>query len=223
MIVVRLQKRSCLLKTIPSLCRALHSQGNLKDPFKILGVKRGASDEEIKSAFIQKCKEFHPDCNPSGEAVQKFMDVRDAFDMIGKSESRKKFQDTQEFGKSSGMNEAMRQAFGKGMDYEPDFSKFDRGKDRLNKKMHQDRQSVYEELNRHQFGEKSNMENFDEWEKKHFGNLNVRDRQTKTSPFNRNIGMENLSGEEKRSMKRMMIFGFAVLCTLLLIELFSFS
>ena len=36
----------------------------MKDPYEVLGIQRGASDEEIKKAYRAKCKRWHPDLNP---------------------------------------------------------------------------------------------------------------------------------------------------------------
>lgn len=54
-----------------------------KDFYDVLGVSRGASPEEIKKAYRQKAKEFHPDRNadnPNAEA--KFKEVNEAHDIL---------------------------------------------------------------------------------------------------------------------------------------------
>ena len=33
----------------------------MRDPYEVLGIQRGASDEEIKKAYRAKCKRWHPD------------------------------------------------------------------------------------------------------------------------------------------------------------------
>ena len=37
----------------------------MRDPYEVLGIQRGASDEEIKKAYRAKCKRWHPDLNPN--------------------------------------------------------------------------------------------------------------------------------------------------------------
>lgn len=62
------------------------------DPYKELGVSRGASQDEIKRAFRKLAKELHPDKNP-GNAVadERFKRVTAAFDIIGDAPKRAKF------------------------------------------------------------------------------------------------------------------------------------
>ena len=62
------------------------------DPYKELGVARGASQDEIKKAFRKLAKEFHPDKNPGNkEADERFKRVTAAFDIVGDKDKRAKF------------------------------------------------------------------------------------------------------------------------------------
>ena len=36
----------------------------MRDPYEVLGIQRGASEDEIKKAYRAKCKRWHPDLNP---------------------------------------------------------------------------------------------------------------------------------------------------------------
>ena len=62
------------------------------DPYKELGVSRGASADEIKKAFRKLAKELHPDKNPGDKITEdKFKRVTAAFDLLGDPEKRKKY------------------------------------------------------------------------------------------------------------------------------------
>lgn len=62
------------------------------DPYKELGVARGASQDEIKKAFRKLAKDLHPDKNPGDKAAEdRFKRVTAAFDLLGDAEKRKKF------------------------------------------------------------------------------------------------------------------------------------
>ena len=62
------------------------------DPYKELGVSRGASAAEIKSAFRKLAKQLHPDTNPDDKAkLERFQRVTAAFDLLGDAEKRAKF------------------------------------------------------------------------------------------------------------------------------------
>ncbi len=63
-----------------------------KDYYNTLGVKRNASEKEIKSAFRKLARKHHPDVNPNNkEAEAKFKEISEAYDVLSDSEKRKKY------------------------------------------------------------------------------------------------------------------------------------
>ena len=55
----------------------------VQDPYKVLGVSPDASDEEIKKAYRDLTKKYHPDLNPDDpKAAEKMNDINTAYDQI---------------------------------------------------------------------------------------------------------------------------------------------
>ena len=62
------------------------------DPYKELGVSRGASADEIKKAFRRLAKDLHPDKNPGDKAAEdRFKRITAAFDVLGDAEKKAKY------------------------------------------------------------------------------------------------------------------------------------
>jgi len=63
-----------------------------KDYYKILDVPKTASSEEIKKAFRNLARQYHPDVNQGKkEAEEKFKEINEAFQIIGNPEKRKQY------------------------------------------------------------------------------------------------------------------------------------
>ena len=58
----------------------------MKDPYNVLGLERGASDEEVKKAYRTLSRRYHPDANINNpnkkQAEEKFKEVQQAYDAI---------------------------------------------------------------------------------------------------------------------------------------------
>ena len=54
-----------------------------KDYYNILGVDKGASEDQIKKAYRKKAMQYHPDKNPdNAEAESKFKEAAEAYDTL---------------------------------------------------------------------------------------------------------------------------------------------
>ena len=61
----------------------------MRDPYEVLGVQRGASDDEIKKAYRAKCKRWHPDLNPNDPTAEEhFKEVQAAYDDLPRDKRR---------------------------------------------------------------------------------------------------------------------------------------
>ena len=53
--------------------------------YELLDIQSGATEKEIKAAYIKKAKEWHPDVNNSPEAPEKFKEINGAYERLTKS------------------------------------------------------------------------------------------------------------------------------------------
>jgi DnaJ-class molecular chaperone len=64
----------------------------MRDPYEILGVSKGASEAEIKSAYRKLAKKLHPDANKHDpKAASRFAELNAAYEIVGDDEKRKAF------------------------------------------------------------------------------------------------------------------------------------
>ena len=63
-----------------------------RDYYEILGVKKGASDDDIKRAYRRLAMKYHPDKNPGDkEAENKFKECAEAYEVLSDSEKRQRY------------------------------------------------------------------------------------------------------------------------------------
>lgn len=63
-----------------------------RDYYEVLGVTKGASDDEIKKAFRQQAKKYHPDLHPGDkEAEAKFKEVNEAYSILSDPDKKAKY------------------------------------------------------------------------------------------------------------------------------------
>ena len=63
-----------------------------RDYYEVLGVQKGASDDEIKKAYRKMAKKYHPDLNPGdAEAEKNFKEVNEAYEVLSDSDKKARY------------------------------------------------------------------------------------------------------------------------------------
>lgn len=121
------------------------------DYYKVLGVAKNASEDEIKKAYRKLARKYHPDVNPNDkEAHKKFQEINEANEVLSDAEKRKKYDQ-----------------YGKDWKHAEEFEKA------------KQQQSHYANAGQQQFYGNSNEGDFSDFFESLFGGARARGRQTK--------------------------------------------
>ncbi|KAF7719965.1 DnaJ-like protein [Penicillium ucsense] len=74
--------------------RAFHTTAPLAaipDPYKVLGVDKGASASDIKKAYYGMAKKYHPDTNKDANAKEKFAEAQSAYELLSDAKKRENY------------------------------------------------------------------------------------------------------------------------------------
>ena len=83
------------------------------DYYKILGVNKDASQDDIKKAYKKLARQYHPDLNPNDpDAHRKFQEINEANEVLSDPEKRKKYDQYGENWKHADEFEAQRKQYG---------------------------------------------------------------------------------------------------------------
>lgn len=78
----------------------------MRDPYSVLGVSRGAGQDEIRKAYKKLARKYHPDLNKTPAAADKFKEINAAYDVVGDEKRRKLFDEFGEASTRPGFDEA---------------------------------------------------------------------------------------------------------------------
>jgi len=62
-----------------------------RDYYEVLGVARGATEAQVKSAYRKLARKYHPDVNKAADATAKFREATEAYEVLGDAQKRKTY------------------------------------------------------------------------------------------------------------------------------------
>ena len=62
-----------------------------KDYYEILGLEKGATEEQIKKAYKKKALQFHPDKNKEHDSEDKFKEIAEAYEVLSDADKKSIF------------------------------------------------------------------------------------------------------------------------------------
>lgn len=74
-----------------------------KDYYKVLGIQKGAADDDIKKAYRKLALKYHPDKNKAPGAEEKFKEIAEAYDVLSDAKKREVYDKYGEEGLKGGI------------------------------------------------------------------------------------------------------------------------
>src|SRR5439155_10459337 len=76
----------------PGRAAGAGDRGGVTSLYDTLGIKKGASQDEIKKAYRKLARQHHPDANPGDKAAEeRFKEVQTAYDVLADEKKRKEY------------------------------------------------------------------------------------------------------------------------------------
>ena len=66
----------------------------VKNYYKILGLNKGATEDDIKKAYRKMALKFHPDKNKDSDAEERFKEIAEAYEVLSDNKKKYKYDNT---------------------------------------------------------------------------------------------------------------------------------